>query len=354
MSNAIDAMRKRFENYTVDNPVINQVTSSNPSGCDSFVCDVCKKNVPISECESHINAHQLEITKTDGTSHSENAVDDSTAECEFCQRQIPLIEYESHIYCHQLELEGDLDTSFTASPDFRPVVHSSSPSSTLPSHPPPIPPVSADASPNRELLQLPVTEISTASSNTNGQSQTITTTYRRLPDGRDFVVIEQKISGQLTYRREEFRQARGQYHQEPQYDHHPQQHHHPNPFLSPFGGGFGGLAGILGGGHGGGGGLNIDGMDYNQLLDLENHIGNVNVGLSREQFNSLPHFPYQKPTMPSASDENMCSICQTDFEPGEEIICTLCIHRYHPDCLWNWLKNNKTCPICKKDVRNPG
>jgi hypothetical protein len=45
-----------------------------------------------------------------------------------------------------------------------------------------------------------------------------------------------------------------------------------------------------------------------------------------------------------------CAICMTEFENTEKIIHLPCKHIFHTDCITEWLKHNKICPVCKKQI----
>ena len=50
-------------------------------------------------------------------------------------------------------------------------------------------------------------------------------------------------------------------------------------------------------------------------------------------------------TKKQKKDEEPCAIC---LEPPQEEECTLsCGHMFHSACIWPWLIENKTCPICR-------
>ena len=51
-------------------------------------------------------------------------------------------------------------------------------------------------------------------------------------------------------------------------------------------------------------------------------------------------------------DNQGCSICTEDFEPGQDQRVLPCDHRFHPDCVDPWLLNvSGTCPLCRIDLR---
>jgi hypothetical protein len=47
-------------------------------------------------------------------------------------------------------------------------------------------------------------------------------------------------------------------------------------------------------------------------------------------------------------------VCLCDFESGDEIRTLPCKHRYHKDCIDQWISGNGTCPVCRASVINPG
>ena len=48
-----------------------------------------------------------------------------------------------------------------------------------------------------------------------------------------------------------------------------------------------------------------------------------------------------------------CCICLEDYDSKEEVYILPCEHTYHPDCIKLWLKERRTCPMCKSDVMKP-
>ncbi|KAJ3300020.1 hypothetical protein HK104_005274 [Borealophlyctis nickersoniae] len=49
-----------------------------------------------------------------------------------------------------------------------------------------------------------------------------------------------------------------------------------------------------------------------------------------------------------------CSVCQDDFEEGEELRKLPCKHLFHPHCIESWLKVNGTCPVCRYSLVGTG
>ena len=88
---------------------------------------------------------------------------------------------------------------------------------------------------------------------------------------------------------------------------------------------------------------NVDNMSYEELLALEERMGNVSKGLTKEQIDKLPRDKFSK----SKYADDKCIICQYEFKNYEKVIALSCKHCFHPDCIEEWLKNQKVSPYCK-------
>ena len=92
---------------------------------------------------------------------------------------------------------------------------------------------------------------------------------------------------------------------------------------------------------------NVDNMSYEELLALEERMGNVSKGLSKEQIDKLPREKFMK----NKFTDDKCIVCQYEFKNYEKLIVLPCKHCFHPDCIEEWLKNQKVCPYCKDEVK---
>lgn len=45
-----------------------------------------------------------------------------------------------------------------------------------------------------------------------------------------------------------------------------------------------------------------------------------------------------------------CCICMGDFVTGEVIVATECQHVFHKRCCEEWLRQARTCPVCRMDI----
>ena len=92
--------------------------------------------------------------------------------------------------------------------------------------------------------------------------------------------------------------------------------------------------------------IDVDNMTYEQILELENKIGNVSKGLSTEQKLCLKIEHYS----PQKFEWKECVICKETFNEKNVVRILHCKHIFHPQCIDIWFKDNKICPICKKEV----
>lgn len=49
-------------------------------------------------------------------------------------------------------------------------------------------------------------------------------------------------------------------------------------------------------------------------------------------------------------ERRSCMVCLSEKEVGECLRTLPCMHSFHKDCIDEWLKTNRTCPICKTDI----
>ncbi|KAM3136654.1 hypothetical protein pb186bvf_011290 [Paramecium bursaria] len=52
-----------------------------------------------------------------------------------------------------------------------------------------------------------------------------------------------------------------------------------------------------------------------------------------------------------SEEHTKCSICMADYEENEKLILLECTHRYHKQCIEEWMKRSYFCPVCKFDIR---
>ncbi|KAL7233953.1 hypothetical protein ACSBR1_017540 [Camellia fascicularis] len=95
--------------------------------------------------------------------------------------------------------------------------------------------------------------------------------------------------------------------------------------------------------------LDVDDMSYEELLALEDQIGNVSTGLSEEAIlAAVRRHCYLSMKLGPPVEEEPCCICQEDYVDGKELGKLNCGHEFHFNCIKQWLVQKNNCPFCKK------
>ncbi|XP_059644481.1 probable E3 ubiquitin-protein ligase RHG1A [Cornus florida] len=98
--------------------------------------------------------------------------------------------------------------------------------------------------------------------------------------------------------------------------------------------------------------LEIDDMSYEDLLELEEQIGDVDTGVSEEAIlAAMQRHKYQLITF---GERELCCICQDEFVKEQELGKLECGHQFHFDCIKEWLFEKNCCPICKQTALGVG
>lgn len=94
--------------------------------------------------------------------------------------------------------------------------------------------------------------------------------------------------------------------------------------------------------------LDVDNMSYEELLALEERIGDVCTGLSEENIlKQLKQRKYWSVARGAEVEVEPCCICQEEYGDGEDIGTLECGHDFHYGCIKQWLMHKNLCPICK-------
>ncbi|KAE8718122.1 transcription factor SPATULA [Hibiscus syriacus] len=98
--------------------------------------------------------------------------------------------------------------------------------------------------------------------------------------------------------------------------------------------------------------LDVDNMSYEELLALEERIGNVSTGLTEETIlNRLKQRKYSS-TSRAQLEAEPCCICQEEYNDGENLGTLECGHNFHADCIKQWLMQKNLCPISFKSLHS--
>ncbi|CAA0807519.1 E3 ubiquitin-protein ligase MBR2 [Striga hermonthica] len=92
--------------------------------------------------------------------------------------------------------------------------------------------------------------------------------------------------------------------------------------------------------------LDVDNMSYEELLALEERIGNVSTGLTEERITGAMK-QRKFDSIGVLSNLEPCCVCQEDYITGDNIGILDCGHEFHTGCIKQWLTVKNLCPICK-------
>ncbi|XP_058085351.1 E3 ubiquitin ligase BIG BROTHER-related-like isoform X2 [Magnolia sinica] len=87
-----------------------------------------------------------------------------------------------------------------------------------------------------------------------------------------------------------------------------------------------------------------------ELQSLGEAIGTENRGLSEELISFLPSFKYKTSLFSRKENHEECVICCMPYKNRDSLIKLPCQHQYHSNCVTQWLKLNKACPVCSEEV----
>ncbi|CAI9296404.1 unnamed protein product [Lactuca saligna] len=89
-----------------------------------------------------------------------------------------------------------------------------------------------------------------------------------------------------------------------------------------------------------------------KLLRDEDHIFLINKVASCEKLIKLPKIEITKDDVFDAfGNATCCSICLQDFEVADAAgMFPQCEHKFHPECISQWLLNHNTCPVCRRSI----
>ncbi|WVZ72379.1 hypothetical protein U9M48_020848 [Paspalum notatum var. saurae] len=98
--------------------------------------------------------------------------------------------------------------------------------------------------------------------------------------------------------------------------------------------------------------LDIDNMSYEDLLALEEFMGNVNTGLADEKISKCVREVVCCSSDQMQNDEDdqgdgSCIVCLEDYKDKDALGILKCNHDFHAECIKKWLQTKNSCPVCK-------
>ncbi|KAF7274844.1 hypothetical protein GWI33_012491 [Rhynchophorus ferrugineus] len=101
--------------------------------------------------------------------------------------------------------------------------------------------------------------------------------------------------------------------------------------------------------------LDFDDLDgFFQYLTIarihygRNETSESGRGIARQQLDQLLTKVFISNTSRNVA---ACTVCLNNFEDKEILKVLPCNHEYHNSCIDRWLSNNRTCPLCRFDLR---
>ena len=97
---------------------------------------------------------------------------------------------------------------------------------------------------------------------------------------------------------------------------------------------------------------------YDYLMNSDEDMMNralqqsLNEQPTLEKTEHIINIPSQEYINVKHNDNKSCCICLVDFEDESVISLTNCDHIFHMDCIIEWSRYKKDCPICRKDLKN--
>ena len=71
-------------------------------------------------------------------------------------------------------------------------------------------------------------------------------------------------------------------------------------------------------------------------------------GLAFSFIEAMPFLNYKNGTR---VEGEICSVCHEEFKEEVECIELECKHLFHRNCISQWLKLKRNCPMCKTEVK---
>lgn len=93
-----------------------------------------------------------------------------------------------------------------------------------------------------------------------------------------------------------------------------------------------------------------DNMTYEELQQLGETIGTESKGLPEDVIALLKSSTYKIRLFSRKENDDECVICCMAYKNRDKLTTLPCKHQYHQTCVAKWLKINKVCPVCNKEV----
>jgi len=84
----------------------------------------------------------------------------------------------------------------------------------------------------------------------------------------------------------------------------------------------------------------------------------ISYGLSESELKTIKIQQYTPPTSEGNNDQQVCTICISDFQVGDSCRVLVCGHLFHKHCVDIWLGGegeearggHRECPVCRREA----
>lgn len=89
---------------------------------------------------------------------------------------------------------------------------------------------------------------------------------------------------------------------------------------------------------------------YEDLWNLAERLGPAKPrGLNKQEIDQIPSFRFSATT--ARETNRKCVVCMGEYNNREKLRRLPCTHDFHSKCIDKWLRSNKTCPVCRDEVK---
>ncbi|XP_071502634.1 RING finger protein 215-like [Diadema antillarum] len=93
--------------------------------------------------------------------------------------------------------------------------------------------------------------------------------------------------------------------------------------------------------------IQVQHLGQNNHEDLEGSLRR----LAEQAMSRMPVWKYKRKRYQQSSESpDSCAVCLDEFHKGQTIRMLPCHHQFHNKCVESWLRNKRTCPLCKLDI----
>lgn len=90
------------------------------------------------------------------------------------------------------------------------------------------------------------------------------------------------------------------------------------------------------------------------MIITQEQIDRMTKGSKKRDDDEMPAAPSEGDGGEQRGDDEesdyACTVCLSEYKPGDAVRTLPCLHMYHTDCIDPWLRDQGDCPICKMRI----